>query len=94
MRLQHIEPHPQLRGYVKKLWVFESSGRAPSEDMKLIVPNGMVKLTIPFRNGIFGKNKDWSLLSKESCLTLIGISDLPAIVDVEHEAPSGNIGIE
>jgi AraC-like DNA-binding protein len=94
MRIQHIEPHPQLKGYVMKLWVFESSGRMPSEDMKLIVPNGMVKLTIPFRNGLFGKNNESSLLSKESKITLIGICDVPAIVDIELDAPSGSIGIE
>jgi uncharacterized protein DUF6597 len=94
MRLRHIEPLLQLKGYVSKLWVFESSGRIPSEDVKLIVPNGMVKLTIPFRNGVSGKNKDMFHLSKESSITLIGIGDTPAIVDVEHDAPSGNIGIE
>jgi AraC-like DNA-binding protein len=94
MKLQHIEPHPQLKGYVSKIWVFESSGRVPSEDMKLIVPNGMVKLTIPFRNGTIGKNKETLHLSKESSLTLIGIGDIPAVVDLEHDAPSGNIGIE
>ncbi|HXS35765.1 MAG TPA: DUF6597 domain-containing transcriptional factor [Flavipsychrobacter sp.] len=94
MKLTHIEPHPQLKGYVDKIWVFESSGRIPSEDMKLIVPNGMVKLTIPFRNGVSGKNKEIYHLSKESSLTLIGIGDIPAIVDVEDDVPSGNIGIE
>jgi len=94
MRLRHIEPHLQLKGYISKLWVFESSGRVPVEDMKLIVPNGMVKLTIPFRNGVSGKNKEMFHLSKESSITLIGIGDTPAIVDIEHDAPSGNIGIE
>ena len=94
MRLRHIEPHPQLKGYVDKLWVFESDGRAPVEDLKLIVPNGMVKLTIPFKNGFSGKNKDMFHLSRESSITLIGIGDIPAIVDLEHDAPSGNIGIE
>lgn len=94
MRLQHIEPHPQLKAYISKIWVFESSGRVPMEDMKLIVPNGMVKLTIPFRNGVSGKNQHLFHLSKESAITLIGIGDIPAIVDLEHDAPSGNIGIE
>jgi hypothetical protein len=28
MRLQHIEPHHLLKGYIEKLWVFESNGRA------------------------------------------------------------------
>ena len=94
MRLQHIEPDPQLRGYINKMWIFESSGRVSAEDMKLIVPNGMVKLAIPFRNGISGKYDDWFHLSKESSITLIGIADTPAIVDVEYDAAHGNIGIE
>jgi AraC-like DNA-binding protein len=94
MRLQHFESDPQLYGYVSKIWVFESSGRVHQEDMKLIVPNGMVKLTIPFRNGVSGRNKEFYHLSKESRITLIGMCDIPAIVDVEHDAPSGNIGIE
>jgi len=94
MRVQHFEPHPQLRGYVAKIWVFESSGRVPLEDLKLIVPNGMAKLTIPFRNGVSGKNKEVYNLSKESQITLIGICDIPAVVEIENDAPSGNIGIE
>ena len=94
MRLQHIEPFPQLKGIINKMWLFESSGRAPSEDMKMIVPNGMAKLTIPFRNGVSGKNHNYFHLSKESQITLIGIQDIPAIVDIEHDAPHGNIGIE
>src|ERR1700683_546640 len=94
MRLRHIDPHPQLKGYIDKIWVFESNGRVPTEDLKLIVPNGMAKLTIPFRNGVSGRNKDMFHLSKESAITLIGIGDIPAIVDLEHDAPSGNIGIE
>lgn len=94
MRLQHIEPHLQLKSYVAKIWVFESSGRVPQKDMKLIVPNGMAKITIPFRNGVSGRNKEVYNLSKESQITLIGICDIPAIVDIENDAPSGNIGIE
>lgn len=94
MRLQHFKPDQQLHGYVSKIWVFESSGRVPSDDMKLIVPNGMAKITIPFRNGVSGRNKETYNLSKESQITLIGICDTPAVVDVENDAPSGNIGIE
>src|SRR5688500_16735718 len=94
MRLQHFEPAPQLSGYISKIWVFESSGRVPLEDMKLIVTNGMVKITIPFRNGVTGRNQEVYHLSKESRITLIGICDIPAMVDIEHDAPSGTIGLE
>jgi AraC-like DNA-binding protein len=76
------------------MWVFESSGRVPDEDMKLIVPNGLVKMTIPYRNGVSGKNKDGFRLVKESSIIIIGICDTPAVIDLEHDAPHGNIGIE
>lgn len=45
-------------------------------------------------NGVSGKNKEVFHLSKESYITLIGIGDIPATIDLEHDAPSGNIGIE
>jgi AraC-like DNA-binding protein len=94
MRLHHIEPHYLLQGYIEKLWVFESYGRAPDGDMKLIVPNGCIKLVIPFRNGLSGKINDWQHLSKENRITLIGMTDVPSIVDVETNSPSGTIGIQ
>ena len=94
MRLRYVQPCPQLREYIGKMWVFETNGRAPDEDMKLIVPNGMVKMTIPYRNGVSGKNKDGFRLVKESSIIIIGICDTPAVIDLEHDAPHGNIGIE
>ncbi len=94
MRLQHIEPHQLLKGYIEKLWVFESNGRAPDGDLKLIVPNGCIKLVIPFRNGLSGKINEWHHLSKENSITLIGMTDVPSIVDVETNSPSGTIGVQ
>lgn len=94
MQLDIIPPHPRLAGIIQKMWVFRSQGRAPVEDMKLIVPNGMVKLVIPFANGIIGTNNGVATHSRESCITLIGMADTPAIVDLQEDAPHGNIGIE
>jgi len=94
MRLQHINPHPLLKGYIEKMWVFESSGRVPNDDMKLIVPNGLIKLVVPFRNGLSGKMEGCSHLTKENGITLIGLTDIPSIVDAESDNPSGTIGIE
>jgi Domain of unknown function (DUF6597) len=93
MKLELIQTRPELRPYINKMWVFENSGRLPDEDMKVIVPNGMVKLVIPIHNGISGKYRNWSHLSKEGTITLIGIADSPAIVDVEQDAPHITIGI-
>ena len=94
MRLQHINPHPLLKGYVEKMWVFESSGRVPNDDMKLIVPNGLIKLVVPFRNGLSGKMEGCFHLTKEHSITLIGLTDIPSIVDAESDNPTGTIGIE
>jgi len=94
MRLQHINIHPTLKGYIEKIWVFENNGRVSHDDLKLIVPNGLIKLTIPFRNGNIGKNDVCYHISKEHQMTLIGMCDLPAIIDVENDAPSGTIGVE
>jgi AraC-like DNA-binding protein len=94
MRLRHIHPHPLLKGYIEKLWVFESSGRVSNEDMKLIVPNGLIKLVIPFKNGLSGKMEGWYHLSKENSITVIGITDKPSIVEAENDAPAGTIGLE
>ena len=94
MSLRHFQPHPGLRGLIQKLWVFESAGPIPDDDLKLIVPNGLPKLVIPFKNGLQGKMEGWSHLSKEHSLTLIGMTDLPSMVDAEKDLPSGTIGME
>jgi AraC-like DNA-binding protein len=94
MRLQHIEPHPLLKGFITKLWIFESDGQVPNEDMKLIVPNGLIKLVIPFRNGLSGKMSGWQHLSKEHSITLIGMCDKPSIVESETNNSAGTIGVE
>ena len=94
MTLRHFQPFPDLRGLIRKLWVFESAGRVPDEDLKLIVPNGLPKLVIPYKNGLQGKMEGWSHLSKEHGITLIGMTDIPSIVDAEKDMPSGTIGME
>ncbi|MFN4248392.1 MAG: DUF6597 domain-containing transcriptional factor [Flavipsychrobacter sp.] len=94
MRLTPVHIPSSLRPYIEKMWVFESEGRAPSDDMKLVVPNGRLKLVVPYRNGLLGSMEGWQHLSKENKVTLIGMCDQPSVVDVEHDAPSGTIGIE
>ena len=65
MRLQNIDPHPLLKGYIEKMWLFESSGKMPAADLKLVVPNGHIKLSVAFQNGIVAKVNGQSFISKE-----------------------------
>ena len=94
MRLTPISIHPALQGYIEKMWIFESSGRVSADDMKLIVPNGLIKLVIPFQNGLSGSMEGWSHVSNESKMTLIGMCDKPSVVEAQHDRPAGTIGVE
>lgn len=94
MHLYQFKPLPPLAGLVQKLWVFEASGPVPSDDLKLVVPNGLIKLVIPYRNQLRGSMEGFSHTSPEHQVTLIGICDKPSIVEAATPGPSGTIGIE
>lgn len=90
----HIEPHARLKGHIEKMWLFRSSGKMPADDMKLVVPNGNIKLTISYRNGIVAALDGRSFASSEHDITLTGLIDVPVILDVDRDAATETIGIE
>jgi AraC-like DNA-binding protein len=94
MRLQNIEPHPLLKSYIDKMWLFESSGKMPAADLKLVVPNGHIKLSVAFRNGIVASVNGKSFTSKEQNISLTGLVDVPVILDVEEDIATGTIVVE
>jgi AraC-like DNA-binding protein len=94
MRLQNIEPHPLLKSYIDKMWLFESSGKMPAADLKLVVPNGHIKLSVAFRNGIVASVNGKSFTSKEQNISLTGLIDVPVILDVEEDVATGTIVVE
>jgi AraC-like DNA-binding protein len=94
MRFQNIEPYPLLKGYIEKMWVFESSGRMPVDDLKLVVPNGNIKLTVAFRNGIVATMNGQLFASKEQSISLTGIVDVPVILDVDENVATGTLCAE
>jgi AraC-like DNA-binding protein len=94
MRFQHIEPHPLLKAYIDKMWVFESSGRIPVDDLKLVVPNGNIKLTVAFRNGIVAAVNGRVFTSKEQRISLTGLIDVPVILDADKDIVTGTLCAE
>jgi AraC-like DNA-binding protein len=94
MRFQNIEPHPLLKGYIEKMWVFESSGRMPADDLKLVVPNGNIKLAVAFRNGIVAAMDGHVFSSKEQSISLTGLVDVPVTLDADEDVATGTIGVE
>ena len=89
-----VTPHPALVPYIAKLWVFESAGRLPAEERKLIVPNANLKLTLTYRNGIAARVGGNPFLQCENELTLTGLIDAPVTLDPQEDTPTGTIIIE
>lgn len=94
MQFKNITPLPLLQNHIEKIWLFESSGKMPAEDLKLVVPNGNIKLTISYQNGIVAGVNGKAFTSKEQDITLTGLVDVPVILDVDEDAATETIGIE
>jgi len=93
-RFNPVTPHPLLSPYVAKMYVFESSGRLPAQDIKLIVPNANFKLTLTWRNGIVARIADKTFIQGENQLSLTGLIDSPVMLDSQEDARTGTIIIE
>jgi AraC-like DNA-binding protein len=76
------------------MWVFESSGRLPAMERKLIVPNANFKLTLTYRNGIEARVGDKTFIQSENKLSLTGLIDSPVLIDPQEDAQTGTIIIE
>lgn len=83
MRLNLFAPHPLLRDYIDKIFVLDSDDTISDDDLKLIIPNGLPKIVIPIKNGLSSKVNGLYQLSHETTITLIGMSDISAIVEAE-----------
>src|SRR5690348_1105885 len=94
IQFQNIEPHYLLKKYIEKMWLFISSGKMPADDMKLVVPNGNLKLTVSYQNGIVAAVNGKTFASKEHDITLTGLIDVPVILDVDEDVATETIGIE
>lgn len=94
MNLRFFEPLPPLRGYIDKMWVLESACGLPQHDMKMLVPDGRMLLLVPFKNAMVGRMGEREYFSKENRMSLVGIGDLPSMVDTEHAGELGVMGID
>ena len=93
-RFSPVTPHPLLSPYIAKMYVFESSGRLPALDRKLIVPNANFKLTLTYRNGIVANIAGKPFIQSENELSLTGLIDSPVILDPQEDTQTGTIIIE
>jgi AraC-like DNA-binding protein len=89
-----VTPHPLLRPYIAKMSVFESSGRLPEMDKKLIVPNSNFKLTVTCRNGIIAKLEGKTFVQNEDRITLSGLIDAPVNLNPQEDTRTSTIVVE
>jgi AraC-like DNA-binding protein len=94
LRFQIFPILPQLKGFIEKIWLFESSEKLPDNDLKLIVPNGRPLLLVPYRNGLIGNMGGKRYVSAENQIALIGICDNPSLVNSQTDSATGSLGIE
>jgi AraC-like DNA-binding protein len=94
IEFRHIEPHHLLKPYIDKMWVFESSGKLPANDLKLVVPNGNIKLSVFCANGVTASFDGKTVTSVEGSINFTGIVDRPLYIDTQHDAFTQTIGIE
>lgn len=91
---RHIQPVSPLKNYIEKMWIFQTDARMPEEEMKLVVPNGNLKLTLSFKNDVVASVCGKNYFSREHEITLTGLIDVPVILDTVHNSQAETIGIE
>lgn len=89
-----VTPHPLLQPYIAKMWVFESSGRLPALDRKLIVPNANFKLAFSCRNGLVAQVDGKTYSQQENEITFTGLVDTAVMLDPKEDAATSTIVVE
>ncbi|MCX8131671.1 MAG: AraC family transcriptional regulator [Clostridia bacterium] len=85
-------PHKLLKPYIHRIWIFESKYGIPNDDMKMITPNGEVKLIIMYRSNVNCRIENYSWDFSEHSFAIIGQTTKPAIID--PQGCFGTIGVE
>lgn len=82
-----------LLPHIAKIWIFEKAQGFLPEDIKTIVPNGMMKVVFPYRGSLFSSIGGGSVQENpEASLWVVGMTAMPAIVDAPGAL--GMVGIE
>ena len=79
MNLSFVQPRPELRPYIKSIWVFESALGMPPADTSLAAPNGCPKLIILCENSLESTVEGRVQVSREG-LYFVGNRDSSALI--------------
>ncbi|CAG5006232.1 hypothetical protein DYBT9275_03765 [Dyadobacter sp. CECT 9275] len=93
MILKRILPRPELVHLIDTFWVFENDFGVPTDDSRVIAPNGKAKFIYSYRNGLSTVENGIQTDYKEQDIFFIGIWDRPVTL-VSKSRATGTIGIE
>jgi AraC-like DNA-binding protein len=93
MILKTIKPFLQLQPYIDKIWVFENDFGIPTEDSRIIAPNGKAKFIYSYINGLSTIDNGGQTDYNDKDIFFIGIWDKPVTLTSNVRA-TGTIGIE
>jgi AraC-like DNA-binding protein len=92
--VRRISPYPILQEYIRDIWVLESDGGITEDEMRIIAPDGAVKLVLRYRGHLVGRIGEQVYVVPEHRLFAVGVSDCPTIADFDRGKPFGLISID
>lgn len=93
MILKRITPRLELRNLIDTFWVFENDFGVPTDDSRVIAPNGKAKFIYSYLNGLSTIDNGILTDYNEQEIFFIGIWDRPVTLSSKSRA-TGTIGIE
>lgn len=93
MILRRIAPRPELINFIDTFWVFENDYGVPTDDSRVIAPNGKAKFIYSYRNGLSTIDNGIRTDYCEEDIFFIGIWDKPVTLTSKARV-TGTIGIE
>lgn len=93
MILKRIIPRPELQPFIDTFWVFENDFGVPTDDSRIIAPNGKAKFIYSYLNGLSTIDNGIQTDYKEQDIFFIGIWDKPVTLTSKTQT-TGTIGIE
>jgi AraC-like DNA-binding protein len=94
LAIRRLPPSPVLNECIKDIWVFESREKLGEEELRIIAPNGSVKLLLYYEGHLKGQVGGRVFRVPEHRLYVAGVTDCPAIADFHRDEPFGCISIE
>jgi AraC-like DNA-binding protein len=92
MIFEFINPIPELKPHITKIWWFENSGGLMNGGT-LIAPNARAKIIIPYKSPLSTTGNGKTTLCKEGDICFIGLRDAPVTLGSPAGA-TGSIGVE